>query len=276
MGILSTSYEIGNVVALNVSGLVARWGWRALFLVNPLLFAVIGGSAVVALGAGEGAATTPGAPTAAAPVVDRRAAMRAIFSQGAFWVTVALSALLTFMRVAFLTWTPTYLYEVSRASGHTELTGSIVKSSLFPAAGAIAAVTVGALSDRLGPGRRAPLMAGSMMVVVVLVLVLGHGGITSATGAAVLIGGVGLFLLGPYSLLAGAVALDVSAAGGTATAAGFIDGAGYLGGTAAGYVLGRLADTAGWSAVFDLVTGTALTAATLCAGWSVVVMRARR
>ena len=44
MGILSTSYELGNVCALTLSGFVAHWGWRALFVVNPLLFAIIGGT----------------------------------------------------------------------------------------------------------------------------------------------------------------------------------------------------------------------------------------
>ena len=33
MGIISTSYELGNVAALNLSGLVAQWGWRVAELV---------------------------------------------------------------------------------------------------------------------------------------------------------------------------------------------------------------------------------------------------
>jgi len=49
MGILATSYELGNVCALNFCGFVSRWGWRALFLVNPILFAIIGGTVVLSL-----------------------------------------------------------------------------------------------------------------------------------------------------------------------------------------------------------------------------------
>ena len=283
MGILSTSYELGNVAALNLSAFVAsRWSWRALFVVNPLLFALVGGCVVLVLRAGDRAALpststrTPAPTSAPEPDLPLSAILPALFHRGSFWLAVVLSMLLTFVRIAFLTWTPTYLYELGRASGHPAISGAIVKSSLFPAAGVVAALAVGAISDRLGPGRRAPVMAVSLAVVVGLVAVLGHGGVHDALGAALLIGAVGLFLLGPYSLMAGAVALDVAGKRGTATATGIIDGAGYLAGTASGYGLGRLADAAGWSAVFDLIMVAVLLATLVSGGWALAVLRARR
>ena len=198
-----------------------------------------------------------------------------LFASGAFWTAVTLSALLTFIRIGFLTWTPTYLFEIARAGGHIEVSGAIVESSMFPAAGVVAALAVGALSDRLGRGRRAPIMAASLAVVVVLVLALAHGGSRGPLAAAVLIAGIGLFLLGPYSLLAGAVALDIAGTRGTATATGIIDGVGYLAGAASGVVLGRMADRVGWSAAFDVVAAAALLATFVSGVWAVVVMRAR-
>lgn len=275
MGIISTSYELGNVAALNLSGLVAQWGWRALFVVNPLLFALIGGGVFLVLRAGDAPVADAPRPSPE-PRLPLSEILPVLMRRGSFWLAVVLSMLLTFVRVAFLTWTPTYLYEVSKAAGHAAISGAIVKSSLFPAAGVIAAATVGPLTDRLGPGRRAPVMAASLAVVVVLVLVLGHGGIHDATTAAILIGGVGLFVLGPYSLMAGVIALDVAGKRGTATATGIIDGAGYLAGTAAGYVLGRLADSSGWSAVFDAIMVAVLLATIVSGAWAVAVLRAMR
>jgi sugar phosphate permease len=276
MGILSTSYELGNVAALNLSGLVVHWGWRALFVVNPLLLALLGVCTALALRAPE----NPSAGGAPADLPEPRLPLREIlpvlFRRGSFWVAVALSALLTFVRIAFLTWTPTYLYEMSKASGHAEISGAIVKSSLFPAAGVVAALTVGLLTDRFGPGRRAPVMAVSLTVVVGLVFLLGHGGVTGTTSAALLIAAIGLFLLGPYSLMAGAIALDVAGKRGTATATGIIDGAGYLAGTASGFLLGAIADRAGWSAVFDLIMGAAAAAARVSGAWTMVVTRRRK
>jgi sugar phosphate permease len=278
MGILSTSYELGNVFALTLSAFVAKRGWQALFVVNPILFALIGGAVAFSLPAPRGRPEAAVAKQAAEePDPEKRESFwqvfRALSRQGAFWTTVVLSALLTFIRVGFLTWTPTYLFEVSRASGHTEVSGAIVKSAMFPAAGVIAALSVGPIGDRLGRGRRAPIMAVSLLVVVALVLLLAHGGLRDPFSAAAVIASIGLFLLGPYSLLAGAMALDVSGKRGAATAAGIIDGAGYLGATASGVVLGTIAQHFGWSAAFDVVAGTAFLATSLSAAWSVVALR---
>jgi sugar phosphate permease len=277
MGVLSTSYELGNVAALTLSGLVSRWGWRMLFLVNPLLFAVVGGGALLVLRGGE--KERERASKAAGeeePKLPLRVVLPQLAARGSFWVALVMSALLTFLRNSFLTWTPTYLSELSSAVGHEDISADIVKSAIFPASGVVAALSVGAISDRLGRGRRAPIMAASLSVVVVLVMVLGHGGVHDATTAAFLIGGVGLFLLGPYSLLAGAVALDIAGKRGTATATGIIDGAGYLAGALSGYVLGAVADRAGWSAVFDLVTGAALLATLVSGGWAWATVARKR
>jgi len=282
MGVIATSYELGNVAALNLSGFLAQFaehhdppGWRVLFIVNPILFALIGGGVWLALRAPEAPVSGKPAPPPE-PKLPLSEILPTLFKRGSFWVAVVMSALLTFVRTAFLNWTPTYLYEISKAAGHEDISGSIVKSSLFPAAGVIAALTVGILSDRFGPGRRAPVMAVSLTVVVGLVLLLGHGGIQGTTPAALLIAAIGLFLLGPYSMLAGVVALDVAGKRGTATATGMIDGAGYLAGTASGLFLGAIADAAGWSAVFDRIAGAAALAAIVSGAWAVVVMRRRK
>jgi MFS transporter, OPA family, glycerol-3-phosphate transporter len=62
-------------------------------------------------------------------------------------------------------------------------------------------------------------------------------------------------LLGPYSLLAGAIALDFGGRRGSATAAGLIDTAGYLGAVLSGYLLGTIVESQGWPAVFLTLAG---------------------
>jgi sugar phosphate permease len=118
-------------------------------------------------------------------------------------------------------------------------------------------------------------MAVSLTVVVAFVVLLAHGHVREPLAAALIIAAVGFFLLGPYSLLAGAVALDVAGKRGTATATGMIDGAGYLGATAAPFALGAMVDRAGWSAAFDVLAVAAAAAVIVSAAWSVVALRAR-
>jgi sugar phosphate permease len=279
MGVLSTSYELGNVLVLMLSAEVARHGWRALFVVNPLLFALIGGTAVFALPRPEESPASEPSSTSAPKDATASDASFATFlkelaTKGAFWMALVLSILLTFMREGFLTWTPVFLFEVSRAAGNTEVSGAIVKSTIFPLAGVLANLTMGPLSDRFGRGRRAPIMAVSLVVVVGLVLVLAHGGLRDPYAAAGVIGGIGFFLLGPYSLLGGVIALDLSGKRGAATAAGVIDGAGYLlGATSSGWVLGIIANRRGWAAAFDVVAAAAFVAMVVSAAWSVKVMK---
>ena len=83
------------------------------------------------------------------------------------------------------------------------------------------------------------------------------------------IGATAFCLLGPYTLLAGAIAMDMGGRKGSATAAGLIDTAGYAGGTLSGFAVGRLADTGGWAAVFNVMAALAAGVGVIAAGYCV-------
>jgi sugar phosphate permease len=68
---------------------------------------------------------------------------------------------------------------------------------------------------------------------------------------------VALVLLGPYSYLAGAISLDFGGKHGSATAAGIIDGVGYLGGVMAGDSVARISIAFGWKGAFSFLAGVA-------------------
>ncbi len=271
MGALSTSYEIGNVIALVFCGLLVRsgLGWRALFTVNPILFAIVGVLVFVALKGEPPRAARDGEPgPPSEPKMPFKEAFPWLAKKPAFWVTVAISMLLTFVRTGFLTWTPTYLAEVAKAAGSTSsASDGIIKSAIFPAAGVIAALTAGKISDRFGPGRRAPVIVVSLAVHVIAVLFLAHSNLSNPIVAMLAIGVCGLFLLGPYSLLAGALTLDVAGKRAASTAAGIVDGAGYAGASLVGVVIGGVSHKWGWAAAFDVIAGAGLAAMLLAAAW---------
>jgi sugar phosphate permease len=64
-------------------------------------------------------------------------------------------------------------------------------------------------------------------------------------------------LLGPYSYLAGAMALDFGGREGSATASGMIDGFGYFAGILSGNAMAHLAVTYGWQTMFLVLAGVA-------------------
>jgi OPA family glycerol-3-phosphate transporter-like MFS transporter len=86
--------------------------------------------------------------------------------------------------------------------------------------------------------------------------------------ALALISAVSLFLIGPYSLFGGVIALQLGGKRGSSAASGLIDSAGYLGGTLSGLGVGALAQHSGWQAAFGALAGiAALSAAAAFVYW---------
>jgi sugar phosphate permease len=86
--------------------------------------------------------------------------------------------------------------------------------------------------------------------------------VRSTTEATLLIALVGFLVYGPFSLLSGVMALEAGGIGLISTAAGLIDGIGYLAGALAGASLGKLLDVGGYGLGFSvLAVGAAIASA---------------
>jgi len=79
----------------------------------------------------------------------------------------------------------------------------------------------------------------------------------SKAGPVLLVTVIAFLILGPYSYLAGAIALDFGGKQGSATASGFIDGVGYLGGVLAGTSVARISVSYGWKGAFTMLASVA-------------------
>jgi len=79
--------------------------------------------------------------------------------------------------------------------------------------------------------------------------------------AVLLVGVVALCLLGPYSYLGGAFALDFGGHRAGSVASGIIDGIGYLGGALAGDSVARISVAFGWRGVFMTLASVAAASA---------------
>jgi OPA family glycerol-3-phosphate transporter-like MFS transporter len=274
MGVLSLSFLFGDgLVRVALGALIdGGAGWRAVF------FTAAGGLAGIAIAAAAILRSSPtdrGLPEpgdAASSLLDETLEQplptRMVdtlwphMSNRTFWLVCAMSFGLTLVREAFSAWTPMYLVEA-----HGLMRGDAARlSSVFPFAGGISVLAVGALSDRWGNGNRVAVAVPFLVAAVPALAAL--GAVRDDAAAALWLLSVCAFLvIGPYSLLAGAMAIDIGGKRGSSTAAGLIDTSGYIGAVASGYVIGILAQGMGWGVAFNMlaaVTATTCVAAVVC------------
>jgi OPA family glycerol-3-phosphate transporter-like MFS transporter len=143
------------------------------------------------------------------------------------------------------------------------MSNSAGMSAIFPGVGAVSVLATGWLSDRLGVnGRSLLLFLGLAATAAALLALMSMR--SSSSGSLlplVAIGTIAFCLLGPYSYLGGAFALDFGGKQAGAVSSGIIDGVGYLGGVLAGDSVARISVAFGWKGVFvALATVSALAA----------------
>jgi sugar phosphate permease len=268
VGILSLSFLIGDAVAREwMALLIAKgYGWRSLFW----LAAIVSGTVLAAnlLFLKEKRTQLRFSEPQANPLNlfekrtvvhgGLRALLLPFLRNREFWLVCFLSLCTTIVRETFNSWTPTYLHKFF---GYSD-SASASASAVFPALGAVSVVIAGIVGDRLGvSGRSIVLFFGMTLTTVGLCLMTSLTPGTKGALPLTLIGLVGLGLLGPYSYLAGAMALDLGGKQGGATSSGLIDGIGYAGGILAGDSVARVSVHYGWSGVFVALAAISAAAA---------------
>jgi OPA family glycerol-3-phosphate transporter-like MFS transporter len=274
LGILSLSYLVGDAAARQLMGWLIHlgFGWRALFYFAASVAAVcllfnflFLRESRLALGFSE-ARTNPMNVFAQSesPPGGVWALLRPLLASRGFQLICLLSFGCTIVRETFNYWTPEFLrdhvgYNPGDAAG---------LSAIFPALGAVSVLVIGWLSDRLGVNGRAILMFIGLSATAAALLALmsipaGPGGALLSLAA---IGLIAFCLLGPYSYLGGAFALDYGGKQGSAVASGLIDGIGYIGGAFATDSVARIYVAFGWQGVFAVLAGVSALAA-VCSGY---------
>jgi sugar phosphate permease len=258
IGILSISYLVGDAAARQWMGMLIEhgFGWRALFyfaaavvgLFLTLNFFFLRESRIDA-GFTE-AKPNPLNLFAASESRPQSVAelLLPLIRSRAFLIVCLLSLGCTIIRESFNFWTPVYLHEYLGYS----VSHAARMSSVFPGVGAVSVLITGWLSDRLGVNGRPLIMFVGLAAAAAALLVLMTMR-SSSTGPLlplIAIGTVAFCLLGPYSYLGGALALDFGGKQAGAVSSGVIDGVGYLGAVVAGDSVGRVSQYFGWQGVF--------------------------
>jgi sugar phosphate permease len=274
IGILSISYLIGDAVARESMGMLIQrgYGWRALFYFAAAVAGCLFVANLLFLRESRVDAGHPEAEVnplnlfgkADAPPASIAALLQPLLRSRAFALVCLLSLGCTIVRETFNTWTPVYLrgflgYSAGNAAS---------LSAIFPAVGAVSVIVSGWISDRLGVnGRSLLLFAGLAATALALwLLTAAPAGASASAMPLVLIGTIAFCLLGPYSYLGGAFALDFGGKQAGAASSGIIDGVGYLGGVLAGDSVARFSVAFGWQGVFGALAAVSAVSA-LAAGY---------
>ncbi|MGH8275814.1 MAG: MFS transporter, partial [Steroidobacteraceae bacterium] len=238
VGILSISYLIGDAAAREQMGMLIErgYGWRSLFVFAGVVAGIF---LLVNLLWLRESRTQEGHPEAEPNPLNLFAAaesrpasvaalLRPLLRSRAFLMVCLLSFGCTIIRETFNTWTPVYLrdylgYSVGDSAG---------MSAIFPGVGAVSVLLAGWLSDRLGLSGRSLLLFVGLggCAAALLALTFVPSGAPASPLPLAVIGIVAFCLLGPYSYLGGAFALDFGGKQASAASSGIIDGIGYLGG----------------------------------------------
>jgi sugar phosphate permease len=266
MGLISLSFLFGDAAARQFYAVVLGlgFGWRGMFV---LCAGVLAGLMLACtwllrespseLGLREGEVNPSNVYGAEGDRVSGAgpwSILGPLLRRRTFWYVCILSMALTLLREIFGVWSPTYFHEVARLSPAR----SSSVSALFPFWGGISVLLAGFLGDRMGRlGRSTIILAGMLLTGLALWqlgrLPAGVAPIWPVVGVTL----VGFLLIGPYSYLAGAVALDFGGKRGGGTASGIIDGVGYLAGSLAGRGVAELLKARGWSFTFMAMAGLA-------------------
>lgn len=268
MGVLSLSYLFGDaLVRWHLGGLVLDgYDWRGLLLTAAALASALAVVCWLLLRTEPPLDRSPqvnprnlyGETGAMPRPSGLRALLAPIFRHPAFWMMLVASLGLNAVRETLQQWSATFLSAEGRYSAGQA--GQL--SAVFPLAGGVSALFFGWLTDLLPRRTRSLSALAALMLLSLTLFYMGTEFRELELDRFVwLLALSGLLLIGPYSLLTGAMALDMGARTGSSTVANLTDGVGYLGGAWAGYGVAALVARQGWAELFPLLAFISLASA---------------
>ncbi|MBX7057734.1 MAG: MFS transporter [Leptospirales bacterium] len=270
LGFISVSYLAGDAIARAYFGslIAGGMGWRGIFFSAAIALAIIAALCALAILPAPEMTLEEQGELAEEHLFGHHhgehqgvravlAHLRPYMLSPRFWLVAAMSFALTFVRETFNFWSVALLRDV----GGLDQASAVLGSAIFPAAGALSTIGAGLLSDHLARRRRVLIILPGIALGATTLLALYWGGAALPLWSLLLFTALSaLFLIGPYSLLSGAMAVDLGGRHGSSTAAGLIDGIGYVGALFSGWGVAMLAAHSGWQSVFGLLAGACVMA----------------
>jgi OPA family glycerol-3-phosphate transporter-like MFS transporter len=262
MALLSLSFVFGGVVALVLAGKIAAWSgdnWRMVMGLPSLILL-----ALLVIMWRILPCDRPAAQTNAGGNGFDFSFLARLIKLPQLWVLCGMAFALYIMRETFNDWTVDFFKTEGGASMSNQVAALL--STPFDAAGAIGIVLLGWLFDRVTGRRRTVILFATLALLALLVYGLPSLYRLGLWPVEIAIGLIGFLSYGPYSLLAGVLAVEIGGRSGVGTVAGLVDSSGYVATVFAGHYFGRLLDYGGYRLGFHVLALVTLTAAFLCLG----------
>jgi OPA family sugar phosphate sensor protein UhpC-like MFS transporter len=148
-------------------------------------------------------------------------------------------------RYSFYFWGPKYVDE----SLGVDADMSALTAAAMPLGGLVGVIAIGYVSDRLFQNRRVPAAVLSLLATAAIIFA-GLTPIRDFWLMAAYFFCVGAFLFGPDSMISATAAMDFGTKRGAATAVGFVNGIGSIGGILGGFLPGKLTTETDWTPMF--------------------------
>lgn len=269
MGLMGSCYQIGNAYSwLLASVLAASFGWRVVFWVPAILFLISSIHFVLRLRnapeevglppieqlrkikAGEVISKEEGGSSGSTVKADVHLGFKKTIlicvTNPRIWAVSVAFLCLDIIRYGFFYWAPVYLIEAQGAA----ITTAGLKIAVLPLAGSAGAIVTGWATGRFFQNRRAPVIAICLFTLALFSWLF----YTAPPGAwfwsLICLAVIGFCTYGPHVLMVGHAAQDFAGRKAAASAAGFIDGWGYIGAAMTGVFTGWLVENYGWGAGF--------------------------
>ncbi len=259
VAVLSVSYVVGGILAtLLATGVVELgFGWQEVMAFPSLALVILLGFCFVTVRPG------PLVPPAEQKVEKVAGATWILLRSPRFLIVCALSFVLTLMRETFNTWSVAYLAQLNPGGS---IGAASVKSTSFDIAGCGSILLMGVVWDKVPARFHRWVIGGVLALLAALLALFPETAHAVPASAPWFLFGIGLLVYGPYSLLAGALAVESGGARLAGSASGIIDGVGYAASILAGEAFGRIVKSAGYDFGFRCLAGLTVVAAVLALG----------
>jgi len=268
-GLLGSSYQIGNAYSWALAGFVTGLlGWRWAFWVPAIIFIISGIHWYIR---SRNAPEEVGLPTIenetnkVEPQVGEDHhlgfgyTLKLVATSRSIWVLALGLFFLNIVRYGFMSWAPTYMFEVQKATIST----AAYKAIALPIAGSLGALCAGWLTDKFFQSRRAPVATVMLLLLSVFAWLYPQVPAQSWLLSLLCLLAIGFMTYGPHVLIVGIMPMDLGTRKASSSVAGFIDGFGYIGAGLTGVFSGWLIDNYSWDAAFYLWVISAAIAAVL-------------